>query len=128
MIQANELRIGVWLYLKNSELLQIDIDNFSDCAKNPAIFDPIPLTPEILEKAGFKKVEDGVYGGSDYSSYEAWSIDGLILCIVGSNFHVWESCEEDSFYSYYRSNNIKYLHQLQNLYYALTQTELPITL
>ena len=126
MIQANELRIGNWIGLKNSGLLQIDIDNFSDCAKNPAIFNPIPLTPEVLEKAGF-----GIKS-------ETKDEFGLIIENEGILIELSENyITEGRAVFYYNLPDTqthkciaycKYLHQLQNLYYALTQTELNIKL
>lgn len=50
MINANEHRIGNWVNLINSGNIQIDADNITDVVNNPAIFDPIPLTPEVIKE------------------------------------------------------------------------------
>lgn len=81
---------------------------------------PIPLTPEILEKAGF----DG--------SHRGWTKD------IGNPYHAtwlqWYEEDKEVFVSmqddhYYIPNaTAQYLHQLQNLYFALTGTELQIEL
>jgi hypothetical protein len=97
----------------------------------PCEIDPVPLTPEILEKCGFEKHKpsyaSGVIGWykSEYISSE--------------DEHFVEHGKEDGMWEYFIalfafgndgcvSVSMKYLHQLQNLYYALTQTELEVKL
>lgn len=78
-------------------------------------YEPIPLTSELLEKCG---VKDGTFwsklvGGSiemDLGKNEAY-VGGL------------ESCTDSQVYIV---SNFKYLHQLQNLFFALTGRELQI--
>src|SRR5690349_17339716 len=76
MITANELRIGNWVQTKEGEAVQcrnIDADGINlegwaqpidagggDIFTHEHFYkglDPIPLTPEILEKAGFENNE-----------------------------------------------------------------------
>lgn len=107
MIQANELRIGNWLLftdfpvynnpvqVRQGELKQEWLDWFAK---------PIPLTPEILEKCGFENWDKNKY-----------SNDILCLTINGEGF---------LYLANQRHVNIFYLHQLQNLYFALTGEEL----
>lgn len=71
--------------------------------------EPIPLTEEWLRKLGFEK------------SYDGW--DGYLSPPLGEGRirilnNVW-NCG----YCYVQ---LKYVHQLQNLFYALQQTELTI--
>jgi hypothetical protein len=76
---------------------------------------PIPLTPEILEKAGFKF--DG-----DFNSYSISSVilsKNYCLCSIGDEY----LCELNRI-----GKPIKHIHQLQNLYFALTGEELQIIL
>jgi len=82
-------------------------------------YSPIPLSPEILEKAGFKYVdgeEDGMYW------YETeWPIVGeLITCDKERGNYVFDA-DTDTL-------RITSLHQLMNLYFALTGNELNINL
>ena len=81
-----------------------------------ANFTPIPLSPEILEKCGFK------IGGYDFLFWDNGKIE-----LAGLN---WADADipEYQFVNFRYSDNgivsIYYLHQLQNLYYSLTGEEL----
>ncbi|HEU4901191.1 MAG TPA: hypothetical protein VFT06_00325 [Flavisolibacter sp.] len=136
MIQANELRIGNWIiqdsmYAKVMALdeNEITIDSYPlRYAAKPAAFDPIPLTPEILEKCGFKRL----YDKSTYpNSAETWSIKVStdfdhylsIDIVTGNSELILENFEGSQTFFL---PDIEYIHQLQNLYFALTGTELEI--
>lgn len=74
---------------------------------------PIPLTPEILEKAGFKAKGSGFWNlEKDFCSLEVYINDKSITTFS----YNWEVAECQN------------LHQLQNLYFALTGEELNIEL
>jgi hypothetical protein len=126
MIKAGELRIGNWLSGNYTipKFLPIEVYSLGDYGINELTedsFEPIPLTPEILEKCGFENldihdwilktifIEDNGLGEGG----EEWSV------------HVW-----NEFYQEHMMlpNYIYYLHQLQNLYFALTGEELNINL
>jgi hypothetical protein len=119
-VKAQELRIGNWVELKNSGRLKVDADNIGDVVNNPAIFNPIPLSPEVLTACGFEKIgEDG------YIIYEFEDEKN-----PNEGFRV--EYEGEGYAYYYPSNTamdvqINYLHQLQNLYYCLTGEELNYT-
>ncbi len=109
-MESKELRIGSWVnYLgKNRQI------NWPDEIRTASMFNkPIELTPEILEKAGFDVTETDalllpLYLSKDFGFYRVHLTDqdnGLNLNI-----------------------ELAYVHQLQNLYHALTSTELKIEL
>jgi len=119
-MKAEELRIGNMLNvsLKSGQgrTLQKAI-NLVDIAKvlenHPSfIYEPIPLTEEWLINFGFKKDSD------------------IVFHIHSNNNHIiYIYFEEmrDCFAMIYNGSQfctIQYVHQLQNLYYALTGTEL----
>ena len=117
-ILASELRIGNWI-LVNNEPCPIGYGVIADCAqkakgiKNAYLdkisFDPIPLTPEILEKCGFEN--NGFYcTHSDPYMEISPSATGFILSVNCSEYEIGET--------------FNHLHQLQNLYFALTGEEL----
>ena len=81
---------------------------------------PIPLTEEILLKCGFSIVNENS-AGKKYS----YVIDGIFS--QDFNLVLWKTTK--NFGKIYRGNlEIKYLHQLQNLYFALTNEELTVNL
>ena len=109
MIQANELRIGNWVKFLN-KTFQCGAGTIEDCQKandsdSPYKYEPIPLTPEILEKWGFisNPYEDRFELGQVHIQY----------CGVRNMFWIENYSAE-----------LKSLHQLQNSTYALTGEEL----
>ena len=78
---------------------------------------PIPLTPEILEKAGFEKKYDG-----DYFTLPDE------LCKGGWDKRFIYYLPYFNLSTYTGNIQIAHLHQLQNLYFALTGQELAINL
>jgi len=136
MVQANEVRVGNRfireLHNHNRGLdydkdFVLDEDNmgmlFVDIRLCLNDLFPIPLTPEILEKCGFVKNRNGE------PSIEINDIASHLELMVGvDNFHypsftqTPQGDEERTVFF----NRINSLHQLQNLYFALCGTELPI--
>lgn len=82
--------------------------------------EPIPLTPSILEKCGFKKLEDFYWKDKINIGYitndEHFQVEVCHPCLSGNK--LYESYVID----------IPYLHQLQNYWPAWTGTELEINL
>lgn len=141
-MEAKELRIGNWLECEGKPQSVYAVTTGTDCIypavaffegiDGPAWTDvskcqPIPITTELLEKAGFRLSADesermeGVYirklpnlGEHDMIALDLIAGD----CAIGA-------------VDYYEAGTAKmpqYLHQLQNLFYALTGTELEISL
>lgn len=116
MIKANELRIGNWVFQENRHV-QLNEDDLEVlfAARNYEDYNPIQLTPEILEKCGFK-----MDSGADFTHTDS----GLKLFSGHHEFNYWGSTHNAKDFD----TSIKYLHQLQNLYFALTGEELKVTL
>jgi penicillin-binding protein-related factor A (putative recombinase) len=120
MVQVNELRIGNWVERENGIWQKISAYDYehADFEK----LQPIVLTSERLVKAGFEK--SSVPISSKY--YYKKESHKFIFIFVG----------EDGVYVSFLDKNIQstaefflqvsHLHQLQNLYFALTGEELPI--
>lgn len=127
MINLNELRIGnIVLYKQDNDelpVLKIDGDSKTVCLDlllglnielNEQDIDPIPITTEWLETFGFK-----------YSkTFKCYSKGFEILfCMEGDEYWL---CEQDAGKLQKIGKSFKYVHQLQNLYFALTGEELEI--
>ena len=119
MIQASELRIGNWMKRDTQpEGFQIDSSSFLIVERHPELYEPIPITSEILEQCGLEK--------DKYPPANVWS-DGSVIVFYKEP----KDCEIlEGFYTTYWHSAVRleYLHQLQNLYYALTSNELTINL
>lgn len=139
MIQASELRIGNWV-INYGKHVCIEADDIVDCHHQPECYDPIPLTPEILEKLGFE-CRSGV---SEMDNGRTHSYVWASLKIPGNQFEIkyeYQSpCENKAYHQGHERFSItagfgewnsgevelKYLHQLQNLYRDLSGTELDV--
>lgn len=127
MINANDLRIGNWVKLLQTDIfIQIGLSNFYEMYDHEQNDDytycehliPIPLSPEILEKCGFKKKENISYSSGMPTPFMVFRIDDFTF-----NTH-----QELWWYNGVLKNQPKYIHQLQNLYFSLTGQELKVTL
>lgn len=123
MIEPRELRIGNLIAYNGRpdqviHLTNQHIETFVG-PEEPLLADsdswsPIPLTAEWLERFGIERVSDGVIA-------DHWHYEGFFLYID----------ETDAGHKYYYMSDaalvtIDYVHQLQNLYFALTGTELDL--
>ena len=117
MINANELRLGNWI--KNGFNHPIKINSIISEGNTGGYalktLSPIPLTAEILEKAGFEKTGRYAIGAGGYITYEK---DRVVLLHPKS----------DPFVLAFHETQVQSVHQLQNLYFALTGQELEISL
>ena len=124
MIQAQELRIGNWVInyygipgilvsIHEGNSYRVKADGEIDAWGEENI-NPIPLTREILEKAGF--IDNEIH-----------LCDDKYIWINGhwNTWHLRDGGEKDMFDL---DEPPQYLHQLQNLYFALTGKELTIQL
>lgn len=126
MIQANELRIGN-LVLQDGKMKSVNYIDAAFVYKFVAFkgeefnadnlyadreCDPIPLTEEILLKCGIE-VKDG-YCEIDRIEFEWDSENGLMLDNISILINPYKRLHQ--------------LHQLQNLYFALTGQELTVNI
>lgn len=141
-MKSNELRLGNWIkYTNHKELrndykgtfLKVDIDTlmYIDTNNHADFYEPIELTPEILEKCGFEN-DNGEFSipNLDFDLMICCSENGL-WCAY--NFgHVNPGPLPHRIPTGMQANPIcnpfKHLHQLQNLVHALTGEELTVNL
>ncbi len=114
MIQKNELRVGNILIhpLKDNQVFVIksgaDIDEIYTMQELKGYY----LTPELLKKCGFEYTAS--FGECRYTKGELQ---------MDENFN--PLVQDGDEYLYY-GKRVEFLHELQNLYFALTGEELPI--
>lgn len=123
MIAAHELRIGNWLNPAEPEFkgqyFQIksgDIKHIEEGMQRYQ-YEPISITPEILIAAGFKQSDEFAH----FYRLEDFDIE---FCFGGCYWVVDDRGDNEGT----KARQIYYLHQLQNLYFALTGNELTIKL
>ena len=121
MIKASELRIGNWIIDRTYTTPQeecIDINTFHLIAINEDVlelYSPIPLTKELLLKFGFKENRKG------YCKFIDWT-KGAYNNKSRRNFVIRFS-NKDNYRIEMQSMAItivRYVHELQNIYFALT--------
>jgi len=134
MIEARDLRIGNWVIKVTGEdldgnLMGDTVQLIEVVNSSPSFKASIDLTPEWLERFGFeKKIKEQNIDGVEYIlrlddsegrdgswfSSVGTLVEGevVVLCLCRGN---------------YFCNNVEHVHQLQNLYFALTGKELQLT-
>lgn len=125
-MNVNELRLGNWVKIGDEEsavdylnLLTNQVGLQGNAVMNQADdIEGIPLTKELLASAGFKRHKAGAGGADMWQGMDGWSRgngdwmfrgDPKCLHLVG-----------------YFNTQIRFLHELQNLYHFLTGEELKI--
>lgn len=106
VLKASDLRIGNFVYCKIYDK-QIKMESFfglCNIESRPDLFEPISLTEEWLAKLGYDLISENHYG---VLGHLIWKIEGRFYCDKNGM-------------------QLKYVHQLQNLYFALTQSELTV--
>jgi hypothetical protein len=128
-MKASELRIGN--YVSNpplSDCRKIDYLDIRDHAESRLIqpFDPIPLTEEWLIKFGFF-VKEEISNDNFFGCHLYQNNDEFVIPYENTFHYIRDiSSSEHDGSTEYRTTEIKYVHQLQNLYFALTGEELTI--
>jgi len=123
MVQEKELRSGNLVYriiedyepLAEKKVVEWGWDivyRIGDCVDREENYEYIALTAKWMEEFGFKKSSKFVYYFDDFS----WDVRDCL-------FTVYSDCNGE--YAYYVK--VEWVHQLQNLYFALTGKELVLT-
>lgn len=133
-MKASELRLGNWVLYKDKNETpefvntKIGVSDFVIMYEkekgegwSEIDYAPIPLSPEILEMAGFSRLNNGWCIG------EQKSYTDVIFSLFDDNM-----CQGELDLKLNGSDlpmpKVEHLHQLQNLYFSLTGQELTINL
>jgi hypothetical protein len=120
-MNARELRIGNWANTLSGDIQIVDLmTNINKVGANTKVFtngitfnidtlQPIPLTEEWLKRFGFE------------TDKVCWFLDGVVMGDFQDGFWFLPNGSLVT-----RSFKIKHVHQLQNLYHALTGQELEL--
>ena len=108
-MEEKELRIGNYVNIEDT-ILRIDLQ---ELYYNSSLMNPIPLTEEWLLKFGFESMYSNyiIKAGDYYNS-------------IKQDCGKWIYSYDESDAGCYELKEIKYVHQLQNLYFALNDKEL----
>lgn len=109
-LKASDLRIGNWVNNYKGGPVKITATGIKIADIEEDFFNPIPLTPEILEKCGFEW---------DIVTKRYWNSGPIEISLIKQTANIGR----DTFILEFH-----HLHQLQNLYFALTGIELEISL
>lgn len=118
MIDPKEFRIGNWFQWSEYASMGQGIDQImhgQQIMDYINLKDPIPLTPEILEMCGFRK-------GEKWFIHQVYYNGQIDINVNRKGIHYGKKTE----HGFDATIEIRYLHQLQNLYFALTGKELTV--
>lgn len=136
MIDSKDLREGIWVRSIHTGPTQVTLFMIGEIADDETYLDhlmPIPLSPDVLKACGFKQ-----WGRFDMPRTITYELPPMTI-FPSNSFCDFEGY---GFIHYKLSNTIdemnkginesakfkfQYLHQLQNLFYSLTGTELSYT-
>ena len=113
-MEAKELRIGNYVQDEDGHIVQMELIYFSvifKCRLSEDDIYPIPLTEEWLLKFGFENIDTNENGGDNY-----WYLSKGDFMLDRS----FQSLQMNTGF------DLSHVHQLQNLYFALTGEELTI--
>ncbi|PHJ53858.1 hypothetical protein VF04_35015 [Nostoc linckia z7] len=129
MIQTHELSLGALVFyqklywevvsLNKYGILVVERNGVEVQLTNNDI-DPIPITPEILEKAGFVRTYESKYRIRFDADELGHPEIGVELNITNGSITFRYNSETNA--------QCKFLHQLQNIYWCLAGKELEINL
>ena len=128
-MKLNELRIGNYIKLmlnyEDFAIVQVTFNDLEAVHNKKGVYEPMPLTDEWLYKFGFKYIDKG---DNDYITYTDPNHDYYLQLDV-RNDGKYSILDNDNSFNDLRAFSmvdISYVHQLQNLYFALTGEELTL--
>ena len=119
---ASELRIGNWVNIFLNDVdyntIQIKVDDLYYILQKNGIYEPVPLTEEWLTKFGFEYVNKG---DNDYIVYADPNHNYYLQLDVRKRDNKWIILDNTANeLTAFAMVDIVHVHQLQNLFFALT--------
>jgi hypothetical protein len=111
-MKAEELRIGNWVEIIDSKGIYTTVTKSTFDCDVDVFYKPIPITVDWLLKLGFDLINNEYHQSRNHDLKLHWT--------VNKNKMIPEFNEKRFVTGY----DFKYVHQLQNLYFALTGEEL----
>lgn len=140
-MKANDLRIGNWIKYEDKLVQVVQLSSLMIlCQRDenqflvncePKVFQPIELTEELLLKIGFELMNTKNHKGFEMvREIEEDVYEFLVFKIFSDNtlLHMRKSKGGGFEYGEFTKRGIKYLHELQNAYFLLTNQEMEIEL
>lgn len=112
MIDPKELRLGNWILSPKGEPFEVYTETFADIEYAGINFNPIPLTPEWLDRCGEK------------CDKPHWQYQIQVGALKW--YFRWNTEWYSELGGIYLDSRFQYVHQLQNLYFSLIGQELTI--
>ena len=126
-MNAKNFRLGNFIFLfTKQEIFEVvsmtknTISSDSYCREHSE-FEGIPLTEEWLLKAGFNYKN---YHPTTIGSTNVFGSGLYISQMISNGFSLVFQTDKKNFYFEFSDRYINYVHELQNLYYSLTGSEL----
>ena len=120
-MKANEIRIGNYVWNEvQQKAIQVNLKVLVDLL-NGIDWQPIPLTEEWLLKFGFEKDEYA----KDFRLGKYW-VENRYFDSYEKSMFLFGCYQFNKIYITSNVDVLKYVHELQNLYFALTGEELTI--
>lgn len=114
-MNARELRIGNYIKIEGlNKPIAVSIIDTTETSEQTTC-KPIELTEEWLLNFGFKEIKNKV---------DIFEKDRLRIWLSNSGQSLAYLIEEDTSSGHHIPCNLEYVHQLQNLYFVLTNKEL----
>lgn len=131
-MRISELRIRNYYIDEFGFDAVVDLDTFRrlcECIIEESDISQIQLTEEWLLKLGFREIKrrthefEEIFYGKSIIKDSPDHLEMLVVAMPFNNCHVGEFLIEED---YLMNIHVNYVHQLQNLYFALTNEELTI--
>jgi hypothetical protein len=120
-MKNTEIRIGNYIY-RNDILVTVDEQTFWDMKNNPEQYNPVPITEGSLIKLGFVVTDD--YGDQVYYAVKGYGNRHFYVCLDHEQISFGLSVFNEITGIFWDDEKLQDIHQLQNLYFALTNQEL----